>query len=185
MRVFSLIVLLLLLLVSPAVLYADNHAEELEEGDPLAMYRVYKGEWDSVTKTSIPTDEEPVEFETKGRWIHRDILGGAMIEVKGAAEMNGELYQYMLLYGYDEAEKTHVCWFHDQQGVHMRMHGDWSEEDKEMTWTLADDGQQATAITIVDDLSDPDRISFTFNLESQDGKVLMTQAGYAIRAEDE
>lgn len=96
--------------------------------------------------------------------------------------MGGKPYSYMLLYGYDFTNKTPVCWFHDQQGVHSKLHGKWSEEEKQMTWSLAEQSPDATSVTIVDDLSDPDRISFTFKVEAEDGKVLMTQSGYATRS---
>lgn len=54
-----------------------------------------------------------------------------------------------------------------------------------MTWTLVNADELETVVTIVDDLSDPDRIAFSFKLEAKDGKQLMKQAGYATQAKEE
>lgn len=169
----------------PLVLHADGHDDELQAIDHMAMYRPYSGTWESVTKTTVSSEEEPVEFENKGQWVQREILDGAMIEMKGTEQMDGESYSYMWLYGYDMKEQTYVAWFHDQRGLNAKFYGDWSGEEKTMTWTSAEENDQEIFVTIVDDLSDPLCIRFTFKLEDGDGKVLMSQLGKATRSEDE
>ncbi|MEO0476524.1 MAG: DUF1579 family protein [Planctomycetota bacterium] len=156
--------------------------EEAGEVDQLAMYRSYAGQWDSVTETTVINGEGKEEFKTKGRWVQQDILDGAMIEVKGSGERDGEPYKYMLLYGYDASVEKHICWFYDQHGANSKMQGEWSEEDKTMTWKLVDEEPEGFSVTIVDDLSDPDQIRFTFNLRSEDGQFAVTEAGSATRA---
>lgn len=168
-----------LLLPVTSIIYGQEEAGEV---DKLAMYRVYSGEWDSVTKTKVVNGADKEEFETNGRWVQKDILDGAMIEVKGIGERDGEPYKYLLLYGYDASAEAHICWFYDQHGANSKMQGEWSEQDKTMTWKLIDEGPEGFSITIVDDLSDPDQINFTFNLRSEDGQFAVTEAGSATRA---
>lgn len=101
MRQFNSVVLVLSMLLLPVVLHAEHHGNQADEGDHLSMYRQYEGKWESLTKTTITSGEEPVEFETKGHWVQKDILAGGMIEVKGLGEMDGKPYEYMLHYGHD------------------------------------------------------------------------------------
>lgn len=185
MRRIGLLVLLFLVLAVPSVLHAEGHGKDADEVDRLAMYRPYAGKWESVTKTKVTGDEEPVEFENKGQWVQGEILAGAIIEMKGIEEMDGESYHYLWLYGYDLREESYVGWFHDQNGMNAKFYGSWSEEKQQMTWTVAETNEQQIFVTIVDDLSDPDRVGFTFKMEDADGKVIMTQDGYATRAKEE
>ena len=160
---------------------ADDHGDEMKPSERMAMYRAYSGKWDSVTTTTIVDAEETSEF--KGGWVQREILDGAMIEMKGYEHVDGETYNYLWLYGYDPREESYVGWFHDERGMHSKFYGNWSAKDKRMTWTLADLGETEIMVTIVDDLSDPDQLNFTFKLEGEDGNVIMTQEGSAKRAE--
>ena len=185
MRVIRLLFLLLfLVLVGPMVVQAGEPVGGEGEVDMLAMYRPYAGKWESVTKGKA-TDviEEP--YETKGPWVQRDILDGRVIEMRGSVEGIEQPYSYMWLYTYDQREESYVGWFHDSRGVNSKMFGSWSEEDKKMTWTIDDPGEWGIMVTVVDDLSDPDKIGFTFKMESDDGTLIMDEAGYAVRAKEE
>ncbi|MEM6256743.1 MAG: DUF1579 family protein [Planctomycetota bacterium] len=165
------------------MILADAPADEVEQADYMAMYRSHSGTWESVTTTRLIEADETLVF--KGRWVQREILNGTMVEMKGYEEKEGETYEYMWLYGYDPREESYVGWFHDMRGLNSKFYGNWSERDKKMTWTLADAEEAGIMVTIVDDLSEPDELRFTFELEGDDGTLLMTQAGVATRVKDE
>lgn len=182
MRALTLSVFIFSIMALPASLQADEKDKDV---DRLAMYRVYHGKWESVTTTRVTSGEEPVEFETKGTWAQREILEGAMIEVKGVGEMDGKPYRYMLLYGYDQPNRRYVSWFHDQNGVHAKLLGTWSEQEKTMAWTNAEENPDGSTVSIVDDLSERDRITFRLKVEAEDGATLMTQSGVATRSKED
>ena len=158
-------------------------ADEPEPAEHMAMYEPFSGQWESETETTVIEAGETTKL--KGGWEQRSILDGAMIEMKGYENVEGETYHYMWLYGYDAREKAYVGWFHDMRGLNSKFYGNWSEEKKQMTWTLADSEEVGIMVTIVDDLSDPDGISFTFKLEGEDGQLIMTQKGHAKRVKEE
>lgn len=153
---------------------------ELKDDDKLSMYRPYEGKWTSVTKGKA-TEFVQEPYEVTGPWVQRNILGGDIVEMRGKVETAEQGYSYHWYYMFDVREDAYVAWFHDSRGVHTKSYGNWSEQNKQMTWTLDDPDKHGVMVTIVDDLSDPGKIAFTFKMESDEGKLIMEESGYATR----
>lgn len=155
----------------------------IKEDDKLTMYRSYAGRWESVTKgKATEVVEEP--YEVDGNWVQRSSLGGDVVFMEGVAKVEGAPYKYQWFCMYDVREEAYVTWFHDSRGVHTKMYGSWSETKKQMTWTLDAPDKHGVMVTIVDDISDPDKISFTFKMEANDGTLILEEAGYATRSKE-
>lgn len=171
------LLVLLCCFISPLAAFQDEGAaDQPAQEDKLSMYRAYSGKWISVTKGKA-TDVIEQPYENVGHWEQRDILDGKMIEMRGKDGPEGEEFEYLWLYTYDNREEKYVAWFHDGRGINTKMYGSWSAEKKQMVWTLIDPEAWGFRVTIVDDLSRKDEIRYHFKMVGLDGTVICDESG--------
>lgn len=161
-------------------LQASAELEVGEDGlptrDMLELFAPYTGRWVSTIKGEA-TEANDGPYEIESQWEGRYILDGAMFQFRGVSTVEDEAAEFVMLFGYDRAELSYCCWYHDQRGMSFQSRVDWAEDGRSY-WLLPmvqeEAGFKSESITY---LVDEELMRFTFSVVSDDGTVLVKQSG--------
>ena len=172
--------LLFVLLPAPAQPADDAPAEQ----DKLAMYRGMVGAWSSKGKLNA-SELIPGEITYENTWRCEEVLDGrAFVRVGSGKASDGTALNSFWVVTYDQRTENYSAWSHESGGLHYKMIGQWSADEKTMTWTLDEPARQGVSLVFTEDLSDPDRIPQRMVVKTLEGKLVADYSHVSLRVKE-
>jgi hypothetical protein len=152
---------------------------EVKDDDKLAIFEAYTGRWNTVLQGKA-TDVYDKPYKLSHDWEGRYRLGGKFFEFSGPGSTpDGQDYEYLWLYSYDEREGQYVCWYHSSFVHHARQDVEWNEEERSLTMHDKQMRKLGLKPMFKTYLVDEENLRFTFKMKTIDGVLISDEVGEA------